>query len=462
MGSRLVHLRAAGLDVRIFGKPMDFWASQMPKGMLLRSPREGSHISDPSRAYSLGNYEATHGCQIPKAMPLETFVDYGRWFQSQALPDLEQRQVTSVERAGEGFALALDDGDRIESPNVVVATGIGAFPNYPVTFASLPKELASHTSDRVNSNLGRFAGKRVAVVGGGQSALESAALLHENGAEVEVLIRQPFVRWLKNSSWLEAMMDWRINPLKAPGKIGPIGINWLLEHPRLFTSFPRPRKTAWPTVGIRPAGSSWLRFPERRPQPSSRGCHAVTSSGRRRQGALRSFQRRDRERPSIYVAAGGRIGYRVSVARMSYLSADLSQSIQTVKGYPVLNRGFESSIPGLYFVGASGAYSFGPLCRFVAGTPYTARTLANFAVKNAECEAAASRAGCSGGGAHRSVKRRSDRRVPLLRRFGSAVRIRGSDQVRAVVNSVLAVAIIKTLLSELSSGTQAETLEPRP
>jgi len=52
-----------------------------------------------------------------------------------------------------------------------------------------------------------------------------------------------------------------------------------------------------------------------------------------------------------------------------------------VKGYPVLNRGFESSVRGLYFVGAAGAYSFGPLCRFVAGTPYTARTLARHAAK---------------------------------------------------------------------------------
>jgi thioredoxin reductase len=370
------HLRAGGLDVRIFGKPMDFWATQMPKGMLLRSPREGSHISDPTRAFSLGNYEAAHSCQIPKAMPLETFVDYGRWFQSQALPDLEQRHVSGVEQAAEGFAVTLDDGERIEAQNVVVATGIGAFPNYPVTFASLPKELASHTSDRVNSNLGRFAGKRVAVVGGGQSALESAALLHENGAEVEVLIRQPFVRWLKNSSWLEAMMDWPINPFKAPGKIGPIGINWLLEHPRLFTSFPRSTQDRMAYRAIRPAGSSWLRS-RTAPTTIKPGCHVVASTA---VGSKVQLKLNDGTESVVdHVLLG--TGYRVSVARMNYLSADLSQSIQTVKGYPVLDRGFQSSIPGLYFVGASGAYSFGPLCRFVAGTPYTARTLAHYAVK---------------------------------------------------------------------------------
>jgi lysine/ornithine N-monooxygenase len=373
------HLRAAGLDVRIFGKPMDFWASQMPKGMLLRSPRTGSHISDPTHSWSLEKYETAHGCRIPKSMPLETFVRYGRWFQSQALPDVDERHVAAIERCADGYTLTLDDGEFLDAQNVVVATGIGAFPNIPSVFAAVPKELASHTSDRANSDLGRFAGKRVAVVGGGQSALESAALLHENGAEVEVLVRQPFVRWLKNSGWIEALMDLPINPFQAPGKIGPIGINWLIENPRLFTSFPRSLQDRMATRAIRPAGSSWLR---------SRAAGATIKPGRYAESAAARgdqvhLQLNDGTESALdHVLLG--TGYRVSVSRISFLSDDLSQSIHTVKGYPVLNRGFESSVRGLYFVGASGAYSFGPLCRFVAGTPYAASALARFAAKRAK------------------------------------------------------------------------------
>jgi thioredoxin reductase len=370
------HLRAAGLDVRIFGKPMDFWATQMPKGMLLRSPREGSHISDPTRAFCLDKYEAAKSCSIPKSMPLETFVDYGRWFQSQALPDVDFRHVSGIEQTSGGFSLTLDDEERIESQNVVVATGIGAFPNYPVAFAALPKELASHTSDRVNSNLGRFAGRRVAVIGGGQSALESAALLTEQGAEVEVLIRQPFVRWLKNSGWLEWLMDTPINPFQAPGKIGPIGINWLIENPRLFTAFPRPMQERMATRAIRPAGSSWLR--SRTARATLKPDHYVVSAAVRGDKVhLKLNSGTDSVVDHVLLGTG----YRVSIARMNYLSGDLSQAILTAKGYPVLNRGFESSVRGLYFVGATGAYSFGPLCRFVAGTPYAAHTLTKFAVK---------------------------------------------------------------------------------
>jgi FAD-dependent urate hydroxylase len=38
-------------------------------------------------------------------------------------------------------------------------------------------------------------------------------------------------------------------------------------------------------------------------------------------------------------------------------------------------------VPGLHFVGATGAHSFGPLCRFVAGTSYTASALTAFVQK---------------------------------------------------------------------------------
>jgi hypothetical protein len=53
----------------------------------------------------------------------------------------------------------------------------------------------------------------------------------------------------------------------------------------------------------------------------------------------------------------------------------LLREVRTVKGYPILDRRFESSLPGLFFVGATAAYSFGPYCRFVAGSGYAARTL---------------------------------------------------------------------------------------
>jgi hypothetical protein len=46
-----------------------------------------------------------------------------------------------------------------------------------------------------------------------------------------------------------------------------------------------------------------------------------------------------------------------------------------VDGYPKLDSGFETSLPGLHFLGAPAVLSFGPLMRFVAGTEFASTAL---------------------------------------------------------------------------------------
>jgi thioredoxin reductase len=369
------HLRAAGKEVRVFGKTMDFWHSHMPRGMLLRSPRNGSDIADPAGVLTLDRFEIARGAQLPTRVPLEDFVRYGHWFQRQAVPDVDGRAVASVLRLGDGFRLTLEDGESLNADNVVIATGIGSFANYPAPFAALPRELVSHTGERVNRDLCRFSGRRVVVVGAGQSAIESAALLHEAGAEVEVLVRRRQLRWLKSGTLVDWLSD-RFSPLKAPGKIGPIGLAWLIEHPRLFTLLPRGLQDRLAVRAIRPAASAWLQ-PRAAGVTISTGRHVVSAGVQGGQVHLRLND--GGVRCADHVLLG--TGYKISVARYDFLGDDLLQAVRTVNGYPVLSAGFESSAPGLYFVGAPAAYSFGPLCRFVVGTQFTARTLAHFAKK---------------------------------------------------------------------------------
>ena len=374
------HLRAVGADVRVFGKVMDFWHNQMPIGMKLRSPLEGSNIADPQRTLSLDRFAAAQRRQLAKALPLEDFVRYGQWFQREALPDVDSRNVVDIERNERGFGVTLDDGERLGFSAVVVATGIGSFSRRPAVFASVPSDRVSHTSDRVNRDLGRFTGQRVVVVGCGQSALESAALLHEAGAEVEVLARQSNVRFLKDNSHLEWLTDGQLNPFRAPGKIGPIGINWLIEHPHLFTLFPRRWQSWMNSRAMRPAGSSWLR-PRIQNVALKTATEVVTASFCGEKVQLRLNDASDCEADHVLLGTG----YQVDIARYRFLSADLLRAVRTVGGYPILNGGFESSLPGLYFVGTTAAYSFGPLCRFVAGTPFVARTLTNYVRKSRHC-----------------------------------------------------------------------------
>ncbi len=191
--SAAAHLKAlGGLTVRVFGETMEFWRQNMPAGMFLRSPWSATHIADPNGTLSLDAYTAARKKQLSKPIPLDDFIDYGEWFQGQAAPDLDRRKIRKVESEPKGFRLTTSDGEVINTKRVVVATGIAPFAWRPPEFEGLPKSLVSHACD--HSDLSRFKGKHVAVVGAGQSALESAALLHEAGADVEIIIRNPQIR----------------------------------------------------------------------------------------------------------------------------------------------------------------------------------------------------------------------------------------------------------------------------
>src|SRR5581483_11653953 len=101
--SAVAHLRAAGVETRVFGEPMVFWEQQMPLGMLLRSAWEASHIADPHHRYTLEAYQAATGARFGPPVPLNDFVRYGRWFQQQVAPDLDHRRVTRVTTAASGW-----------------------------------------------------------------------------------------------------------------------------------------------------------------------------------------------------------------------------------------------------------------------------------------------------------------------------------------------------------------------
>src|SRR6266704_1083675 len=99
--SAAAHLGSVkGLTTRVFGQPMSFWEQHMPRGMLLRSPWAGSHLSDPVGSLTLDAFRAASGNHFSAPIPLSKFVDYGRWFQQQTVPQPDTRQVERVEKDG--------------------------------------------------------------------------------------------------------------------------------------------------------------------------------------------------------------------------------------------------------------------------------------------------------------------------------------------------------------------------
>ena len=149
--SAAVHLRTIpGLQVRAFGQPMSFWEGNMPAGMFLRSPWEATHIANPKGRLNLEAYVAARGNHLSKPIPLDRFIDYGRWFQEEGVPDLDPRKIQRIERGAKGFQLTAEDGEVMTSKRVVVATGIAPFARRPAECEGLPASLVSHSSDHTD------------------------------------------------------------------------------------------------------------------------------------------------------------------------------------------------------------------------------------------------------------------------------------------------------------------------
>jgi lysine/ornithine N-monooxygenase len=365
--SAAVHLQRAGVAAQVFGAPMSFWRS-MPKGMRLRSNMSATNMIEPVGPYSLASYMAEIGEQFGHPVSLRRFIDYGTWVQRSAVPNVDTRMVSRVTRDGSGFRLDLADGQQVTARRVVVACGIAAFENVPPGFDHLPAGLVSHTAH--HDDLAVFAGKRVAVVGGGQSAFESAVLMDERGAEVELIARGSDIVWLK--SWSPIHFMGRLGKVVyAPTDVGPLWYSRLVATPALFTKLPRETQDKIARRSIRPACSYFVKVRVDGVRVTkSTEVVAATSSG----DGLELTLSDGSTRAVDHLMFG--TGYKVNVGRYPFLSDGLVADVKAVDGYPVLRRGFESSVPGLHFLGAPAARSFGPIMRFVSGSWYGGSRLA--------------------------------------------------------------------------------------
>jgi thioredoxin reductase len=366
------HLRSAGIDFRIFGKPMYRWQSQMPKGMFLKSEGCASSLSEPDGNYTLAQYCAGKGLPYgDRATPvsLELFTQYALSFQRHLAPNVEEVMVSGVDASRDGFRLRLANGEMTSAAKVIVATGLEHAAHIPPVLAGLPPGLLSHSSD--HHDLSGFGGMDVTVIGGGQSALETATLLAEGGAAVRLITRKPALAWnpfpkMVRRSYYQRMR----HPISNLGE----GLElWMYcTAPMLFRHLPQRVRFEKVRTVLGPAGAWWLKERvDRRLQILSGHCvrKANTVGGR---AVLQMVGQDGRlfDLPTDHVIAA--TGYRFELQRLPFLSDALKSRLRTEQQRPILSSGFESSVPGLYFSGLASASSFGPAMRFLHGAHYTA------------------------------------------------------------------------------------------
>ena len=207
------------------------------------------------------------------------------------------------------------------------------------------------------------------VIGAGQSALESAAILHEAKAQVEVIARQSHLKWIGQHAWLHHMGPIS-SMLYSSHDIGPLGISRLVAYPKLVSYVPLKLRDRIRTRAVRPAGSRWL--PDRLAAVKiTTGCAVSEATTVGDEVALKLNDGSERRVDHVLLGTG----YRVDISKYDFLPQELTQDIEQLDGYPKLAGGFRSSVPGLHFIGATAARSFGPLLYFVAGTEFASREL---------------------------------------------------------------------------------------
>jgi thioredoxin reductase len=367
--SAAAHLQAAGVEPYVIGQSMAFWKKNMPGGMLLRSKSEASNIAAPQKHLSIAGYAKTIRRKIADPLPIEDFIAYGEWFQKQVAPNLDTRQVQNVSHDGSVFQLTLDDRETVYAKSVVLGLGIGPFLYRPEQFAGMPRELAPHSSDL--SDFSQFRGRRIAVIGKGQSALEYAALLHESQAEVQIVTRaaelafRPFA-WRKHlfrtltPGPLKGLSHWII----PPTDLGDVWTARKMADPDLFRKQSPEIQEKLLKDCARPVGAYWL--PSRLEGVRVRSSVSVAGVGRAGSGLKLELSDGTSEQVDFVVLA---TGYRIDVSKYNVLDNSLKQHVrQTPDGYPVLDMSLQTSVDGLYMAGVIAEKTLGPTLRFVTGT----------------------------------------------------------------------------------------------
>lgn len=374
--SLAAHLQARKVEYRLFGEVMEAWKNNMPAGMLLKSYPWATSIPQPDSRFSLRSFCAERGYPyhdelIP--LPLDRFIEYGEAFRERFVGgSCEKRTLISLESGPDGFRARFADGETVDARRVVIAVGLRPFRHLPEDAGLLPSHLHSHSSDY--GSLDHLEGSETVVVGSGASATDLAALLQERGIRTTLVTRQSRLRFAARPRPRTL-----VERLTAP--TSGIGQGWSLaicaRYPQLIhlLSDEARIRLAYGTA-LGPFGSAAakervagvpLRLGQTICSADVRGdkveLHLADAGG----------QRQVVQADHIIYATG----YRIDVSRLAFLSPAILNRLRRTGEAPRLTRNYETSVPGLHFIGPAAAPSFGPVCRFVYGSRYPARHLAH-------------------------------------------------------------------------------------
>jgi cation diffusion facilitator CzcD-associated flavoprotein CzcO len=349
--------KAAGIGTTVVGEPMSFWRRHMPEGMLLRSPVNW-HL-DASGEHTLAAYLDERGAARWDPLALELFLDYADWFRAAKGIEVHRVRAERVRQGNGPLNVTLENGHTLKARAVVATPGLEHFARFPSWVRrDLPRRRYSHSGEL--RNVERLAGARVLIVGGGQSAFESAALLAEHGAEaVEVVYRRHTPRF--------AASDWEFVEPQVTAALTVPG--WFRSLSPATRDMIARRFWAEGRLKLEP----WLAPRIDRREIHCRGQAFVSGAAERADGTIG------------VVLSGGQVihvdhviaatGYDTDLTRVPYL-AGVIDDIELAAGRPMLDEAFETTVPGLHVTGPAASRDFGPVACSVRGATLAAAIIA--------------------------------------------------------------------------------------
>jgi thioredoxin reductase len=364
------HLAGAGVKTRVFGQPMQTWRSYMPNGMVLKSEGFAMNISDPDDSYTLERYCRDHGIAYRPTgwpVPVKVFAGYGEAFQKRLVPHLEPTLVRTIQPAETGYSVTLASGEVVPTRHVVLAVGIRAYARGAEALADLPADRVTHSADQ--GDMEAFRGRRVAVLGGGASAMDAAAALYRSGATPIAITHRPEVRFYAPGT----LRDRFLSPLT------PLGPGWKKQlcctFPDLFHALPEKTRIDLVSsyLGPSPAWSVRDIIHEHVDLRLNTDVVQAKVEGDAVALTLRHGGATETLTVDHVIAA---TGYRFDVDRLTMLAPEIRAVLRRDRNALKLNHSFETRMPGLQVVGTPASPSFGPILRFVCGTAFAARRTA--------------------------------------------------------------------------------------
>ncbi|MDP4172117.1 MAG: NAD(P)-binding domain-containing protein [Bacillota bacterium] len=353
------HAVSNNLHYKLFGYPMDFWRNQMPQEMFIRTPHEFVSFSDSKDELTVQQFSVETGIELVTPLPRPIFVQYANWFARKSGIEFTTEKITNVIQREGYFEVTSESGDQYTAKNVVVATGVEHYKYLPAFLKELPSHLVSHTSGY--TSFSQFKGKKVIVLGSGQSAWEAAGLLHRDGADVELIYRKE-------------------GPNYAGSRENEIALR---DYGNIFYTLPiEEKREGW---GQSPGSVAHFLKPYVEgivPQISGVSIEKVEQLNK---DEIRIILSDGTEKTVNHIIAA--TGFHINLDQVPFFEKDLLSMIDREEGFtvfPKLNESFESSLPGLYFAGPLSSHSHGPTFRFILGLRKTAFSIIPSIMKKKE------------------------------------------------------------------------------